>query len=85
MIQSFLNGLFGCSHARTTFPLTPGRKGASTRSGTYVVCLDCGREFNYDWSEMRIGQPVGVISPSTTGPLAPVADGRFDGLRRHVS
>jgi hypothetical protein len=23
-----------------------------------VVCLDCGKEFDYDWQEMRIGQPV---------------------------
>jgi hypothetical protein len=23
-------------------------------TGTYVVCLDCGREFPYDWREMRI-------------------------------
>jgi hypothetical protein len=20
----------------------------------YVVCLDCGRKFNYDWDQMRI-------------------------------
>ena len=20
----------------------------------YVVCLDCGRKFNYDWNQMRI-------------------------------
>jgi hypothetical protein len=26
--------------------------------GTYVVCLDCGQEFGYDWQEMRIGPPV---------------------------
>jgi hypothetical protein len=24
----------------------------------YVVCLDCGREFRYNWAEMRIGEPV---------------------------
>lgn len=38
--------LFGCSHRRTTFPLTKKR--------TYVVCLECGREFQYDWQKMRI-------------------------------
>ena len=27
------------------------------RSGTYVVCLDCGKEFAYDWKDMRVGQP----------------------------
>ncbi len=23
-------------------------------TGTYVVCLDCGKEFPYDWQEMRV-------------------------------
>ena len=61
MIQSILNNLFSCSHDRTTFPLTPGRRNvaaAATRNGTYVACLDCGKEFSYDWAQMRIGQPV---------------------------
>jgi hypothetical protein len=22
--------------------------------GTYVACLDCGKEFRYDWQQMRI-------------------------------
>jgi hypothetical protein len=25
--------------------------------GTYVVCLDCGKEFRYDWHEMKIVYP----------------------------
>lgn len=60
MLGSLLNALFGCSHNRITFPLTPSRKMAtsSNRHGTYVVCLDCGQEFRYDWKEMRIGEPV---------------------------
>jgi hypothetical protein len=24
----------------------------------YVVCLDCGQEFRYNWAEMSIGEPV---------------------------
>ena len=27
--------------------------------GAYVACLDCGREFRYDWAEMRIGDRYG--------------------------
>jgi hypothetical protein len=85
MLQSLLNSLFGCSHQRTTFPLTPARKAAYpapvTHNGTYVVCLDCGKEFAYNWDEMRVG----VTLPSSTADLAPVAEGRFDGLPRHVS
>jgi hypothetical protein len=63
MLQSILNALMGCAHARTTFPLTPGRKTpapSATRSGMYVVCLDCGKEFAYDWEGMRIGKQVEV-------------------------
>lgn len=63
MLQSLLNSLFGCSHRRTTFPLTPARRNAAypaqgTRTGTYVVCLDCGKEFAYNWDYMRVGEPV---------------------------
>jgi hypothetical protein len=64
MLQSLLNSLFGCSHRRTTFPLTPVRRSASlqapgfARNGTYVTCLDCGKELAYSWEEMRIGKPV---------------------------
>jgi len=66
MLQSILNVLFGCSHPRTTFPLTPGRRGAAqTGSKTYVVCLDCGKEFAYDWEEMRVGEPVAGRLPAT--------------------
>ena len=83
MLQSLLNTFFGCSHQRTTFPLTPARTAHPTapRNGTYVVCLDCGKEFAYNWEEMRVG----VTLPSRTGRPAPVADGRFDGLPRHVA
>jgi hypothetical protein len=27
---------------------------AASVTGTYVVCLDCGREFPYDWSQMKM-------------------------------
>jgi hypothetical protein len=72
MLQSLLNTLFGCSHQRTTFPLTPRRKGASysfngatNRNAPYVVCLDCGKEFDYNWTEMRVGQPVSSSAATT--------------------
>jgi hypothetical protein len=48
MVQRFVDLLFGCSHQRTTFPLTLNRA-----NGPYVTCLDCGKEFAYDWKEMR--------------------------------
>lgn len=63
MFQSLLNAFFGCTHRRTTFPQTPARRGTTysgntVRNGTYVVCLDCGKQFAYDWNEMRVGELV---------------------------
>jgi RNase P subunit RPR2 len=73
MLALLLDSLFGCSHRRTTFPLTPSRKMASTtnRHGTYVVCLDCGQEFRYDWKAMRIGEPVASRTPAAATSLSP--------------
>jgi len=59
MFGSFVNLFFGCSHKRTSFPITPGRTiNGIARGGTYVACLDCGREFAYDWETMQIGEQV---------------------------
>ncbi len=73
MLASLLNTFFGCSHQKTTFPLTPSRKmaTASNRHGTYVVCLDCGREFRYDWKQMRVGEPVESRTPAAATSLSP--------------
>jgi hypothetical protein len=76
MLQTFFNALFSCSHQRTTFPLTPGRRTqapSATRLGTYVVCLDCGKEFAYDWDSMRVGQPVTPAARQKTQPSFSIA------------
>jgi hypothetical protein len=59
-MKFLLSLLFGCAHNRTTFPLTPTRAMRSARPGcgAYVVCLDCGSEFDYDWKSMRVGSAV---------------------------
>ena len=70
MIDSLLNLLFRCGHKRLTRPVTPVSRGGVPSSGTYVVCLDCGKQFSYDVKEMRIGKPLensldgGVLHPS---------------------
>lgn len=46
----------GCSHNRTTFPLTTGKR--PEKKATYCVCLDCGRSFEYSWKEMRMGKEI---------------------------
>ena len=56
--MGFLNALFGCNHKKLSFPITVRgarrRTPAASLTGTYVVCLDCGQEFPYDWNEMRV-------------------------------
>ena len=57
MFAKLWDVMFGCRHSRYSFPLTiraGSRRTAAARIGTYVVCLDCGKEFNYDWQEMHI-------------------------------
>ena len=58
MIDSLLNLLFRCAHRRLTSPLTPVSKKGVPHGATYVVCLDCGKQFDYDLTEMRIGKPI---------------------------
>src|SRR5438034_8814662 len=70
VIASLFNP-FRCTHRRTTFPMTPVRKKAAggeseTPLETYVVCLECGKQFAYDWENMRIGSAVDI----SDGPRA---------------
>jgi hypothetical protein len=58
MFTGLMDLLFGCTHARYTFPMTakPGqpRPEVASVTGTWIVCLDCGKEFAYDWKQMRV-------------------------------
>ncbi len=58
MISKLLDAFFGCWHSNLSFPITTKsgkrRSPAASLTGTYVVCLDCGKEFAYDWREMKI-------------------------------
>jgi hypothetical protein len=48
----FLWLLAHCRHKKISRPFTnmPWCRGQS-----YVVCLDCGREFDFDWKAMQMG------------------------------
>src|SRR5262245_22570586 len=63
VIDTVLNLLFRCSHKRITRPITPAHKAGERGGDTYVVCLECGKQFLYDLNEMRIGRPV-EVSPT---------------------
>jgi len=76
--MSLFDFVFGCSHKRCSFPMsTRGakrRSPAASLTGTYVVCLDCGKEFPYDWKAMKLirTQDARPESPSpvVAGPKA---------------
>jgi DNA-directed RNA polymerase subunit RPC12/RpoP len=74
MIDSVANLLFRCSHRRLTRPVTPVSKRGVPHGPTYVVCLDCGKQFAYDLREMRVGKPLessreaGVLRPDMPRP-----------------
>jgi hypothetical protein len=57
VLEHLIAVLFGsCRHKHCTFPIT----GRAARAGnllsrcTYVVCLDCGKQFPYDWEQMKV-------------------------------
>jgi hypothetical protein len=58
MIRKFVNSVFGCRHSHYSFPLSvrrsAARPAAAALTGTYVACLDCGKEFGYDLEEMKL-------------------------------
>ena len=64
MIDTLLNLVFRCAHRRLTRPVTPVSKGDSPNVGTYVVCLDCGKQFAYDPKEMRLGKAIDTTQES---------------------
>lgn len=60
-LVSLADCLYGCSH-RTSFPITLAAsvtkyEPQSRSTETYIVCLECGRHFAYDWATMRVIKP----------------------------
>jgi len=92
--EGLLDSLCGCAHRRTTFPMTlrsgdivDGRQ--STQSETYIVCLECGRKFGYDWNAMRLvkqpGARASTVGLVVNGPqlvARPAAEPRWANGRR---
>ncbi len=58
MIAELFDSFFGCKHSHYSFPISvrpvSRRNPAAKLTGTYVACLDCGKEYPYDWQEMRV-------------------------------
>ena len=74
MIGSLVDLLFGCTHRNYSFPITrrgQRRTGAAAATGTYVVCLSCGKEFAYDWQAMKVLSE----APERETHVTPLPDG----------
>ena len=61
LFQLAWSKVFTCRHRKRT-PLITCRKGQQrskvmAMTGTYCVCLGCGKEFAYDWDNMRVIDP----------------------------
>ncbi|HLJ90440.1 MAG TPA: hypothetical protein VKZ53_26770 [Candidatus Angelobacter sp.] len=73
-MANLLDMLFGCWHKHYSFPITrkagQRRPTAASLTGTYVVCLDCGREFPYDWKEMKVIEAHPVHAEALAGKAA---------------
>ncbi|MBZ5660035.1 MAG: hypothetical protein LAO08_06470 [Acidobacteriia bacterium] len=70
---ALLNAVFGCSHGNYSFPQTPkgrNRPEAAAITGTYVACLDCGKDLPYDMNEMKI-----VDADKVALTITPVLEG----------
>jgi hypothetical protein len=74
MIDSLVSLIFRCSHRRLSRPFAPITKAGQPHSQSYVVCLDCGKQFEYDLNKMRIGKAiayshdVSVVPPNMPKP-----------------
>jgi hypothetical protein len=76
--MSVFDVFFGCWHRRYSFPITVRgglqRPAAAAVTGTYVVCLDCGREFPYDWNTMKKVKVVAKHQGASSGSLSILSD-----------
>ena len=76
--MTLLSWLVRCKHNAITWPQTTG---GGFQRRTYVVCTDCGQEFDYSWAEMRIlGESKRPVVKQK--PLAPVVQIDADERRK---
>lgn len=58
VIDTVLHLLFRCAHRQLTRPFIFLGEEGSPRRESYVVCLDCTKQFTCDLKEMRIGKMI---------------------------
>src|SRR5438045_3540489 len=58
VIDTVFHLLFRCTHRHLTRPFTLLAKEGVPHRETYVVCLDCAKQFAYDLNEMQVGSVI---------------------------
>ena len=67
MVERVIDLFFGCRHKRLTRPITRAHRPGTPAGLVYVSCLECGKQFHYDATNMQIGPPVlAVPAPSSS-------------------
>ena len=61
--------LFGCRHKHITRPITPRHRPGTKAGSSYVACLECGKQFHYDVTNMRVGEPIVVATAGSNSAL----------------
>jgi hypothetical protein len=55
--------LFGCSHSHTSWPQTPVNRMRRPTGEPYVVCLSCGKQWEYDAINFKRGREIRAELP----------------------
>ena len=71
MLANVFDMLFGCTHKNYSFPITTrARNAQGAARSTYVVCLDFGKEFPYDWEQMKVVSGIPAQTHPAAAPLS---------------
>jgi hypothetical protein len=68
MVAKMIDLLFGCRHKQLTRPITRTHRPGTPAGLVYVVCLECGKQFHYDVTNMQIGPPVLAAPAASSSP-----------------
>lgn len=79
--MNFRTFFFGCSHRRTTFPQRERRSKYQRSSIEHVTCLECGKEFEYDWQQMKRGLEIKTNTMDSPSPARQNAAACVQGAR----
>jgi hypothetical protein len=70
MIAKVVELLIACRHRHISRPITPVYRYCTQPSYSYVACLECGKQFYYDTTNLRMGPPIpqSLMTPRQASP-----------------